>query len=110
MRGWRVWYKDQSTYDSQSWDWSDIPSTGIIAVVVFEEYDYKPDHPYRTILSGNDWYYELFGEIHGVPSGDWGTWAEKPDISESLIKRGDGVSDLTYDIIMGKVMEDWKWP
>lgn len=96
MRGWKVWYANGSVYSSKDYYWQDLPYKGVQAVVIYED-----PPPYRTILTGGDWYYlSPKGWMEKVPSESWEYFRSIPcGVPHPLIKKGTGVSDEMYEAI-----------
>lgn len=105
-RGWRVYYADGATCDSAAQRWRDLPNTGVIGVVVFEE------PPYRRIVDGGDWYYlDEDGEPSCTDTADrWGEWAPLPFAPTETIKRGAAVTDERFETVKTRMVEDKAWP
>lgn len=116
MKGWRAWYAISRTewevYSSADTPWQEVPSgetdgpEGTVGVVVYQ------DPPYRTILTGGDWYYMQDGEIRRVKNHpEWGQWAEAPDVPcKSCVKQSGALADDTFEALLVEMMEARGWP
>lgn len=96
---WRAYYTGGRRFANDRYLWADLPSQGVLGVVVFK---YKP---YRDIVTGGDWYWL----DDGVPTcGDttWDGWVEPPD--EPHLKRG--AADGGYETVYEQMIEDRSWP
>lgn len=104
--GWRAYYADGRTFGSGDVEWSALPPTGLVGVVVFL------DPPYRRIIDGFDWIYMADGELHTVMTHDtWGEWADRPDVPcDSCVKQGAGMDDDAWDAIQRRMFNDREWP
>jgi hypothetical protein len=88
---WLAFYTEGRVYSSHHTPWTELPDTGVLVVNRYHGTG-------KTVYSGYDWYWLEDGNIHGVSSGEWGTWQPKPDVScASCIKQGVGVSDEEFD-------------
>lgn len=98
MQGWRAYYDGGRVFDSDNDLWHDIPQTGVLLVVVFEE------PPYRWFIDSADWYYLHEGQFLWVPSQEWdGTYRIKPrggGICRECVKQGVMVSDAEMQQII----------
>lgn len=103
--GWRAYYASGYTISNVAAAWSKIPRDQLVGVVVFH------DRPYRTLVMGNDWVWMEDGQIHGSGSGEWGEWAEPPDVScNDCLKRGAAMPDDDWEGLQDKMLEDKNWP
>lgn len=79
--GWRVWYGDDSKYDSKNTRWEDLPDDGVVVVMLYF------DNKTRRIMDGSDWYFRAKHK-----SGDF-IYGENSDSPEENRKRyGKGIS------------------
>lgn len=106
MRGWRAWYTDGRTFSSADTDWTDLPDTGVLGVVVYL------DPPYRKLVSGGDWYYLDSDHVPAtVPTHtEWGRWTDPPAVPEVECKRGAAVTDDRWTAVEQAMMEATRWP
>lgn len=106
MSGWRAYYADGATYDSRNTDWADLPSAGIVGVIVFY------NDPYRHIIDGGDWFYlDETGHPECSDTHDeWGEWVDPPDVPREELKRGDGMADEEWADLHDEMVDDKTWP
>lgn len=98
--GWKVYYTNNRIFESKYVDWIQLPESGVLFVVVYFTAG-------RKIYSGGDWYYLVNNKFDYVPSGKWGTWKPKPNVScLSCIKQGVGVSDEEFNKLRQIVFEN----
>lgn len=80
-----------ATYTSDHISPQELPATGV--QVIIEHYDDGS----RKILSGGDYYWWEGTGWHYIPSGEWGTWKDPPNIAcLSCVKQGVGLPDSEY--------------
>lgn len=106
MQGWRAWYDDDGVYSSAHVAWADLPETGMVGVVVYEE------PPYRRIVDGGDWYWMEDGMIHCTEThGDWGLFVEPPKVAcQACVKKSGDMSDDAFRAVQREMMEARAWP
>lgn len=104
----RVWYTDGRTGQRRVYrvttvgGWKRLPKTGLLWATLYASTG-------RTYFNGADWYW-LAGEwIERIPSGEWGTWAPRPDGCVHCIKRGDPVTDEEFARIEAEAMAATLW-
>lgn len=95
MVGWRVWYRADtiggSQFDSASTNWEDLPSTGVLQLVVYFQ------NGKRLLLQGKDYYWqEVGGDGELMICAENHASAILP-ADESVIKRGKWTSTSEMD-------------
>lgn len=105
MVAWRAYYTEARRFASAAYSWRELPSTGVLGVIVFLE------PPYREIVDGGDWYY-LEG---GVPTctathPEWGAWVDPPAVSPEERKQGAAIGDDEWAAVREAMTEDRAWP
>ncbi len=96
--GWRAYYSGQRVFVSTTTAWADLPSTGVLFIVLYEagEWDESKHKHYRRLIVGGDWYYydadlDEYGYV--LTHKDWGQWADAPVDLKRAYKQGEAVSD-----------------
>lgn len=106
MVEWRIYYGDESTFDSTQGDPEDAPSHGVVCIVMND-----PDVG-RLILKSWDWYYFKRSD----EKGDWGWYGadiygmldwfmSEPRICSSL-KMGRTFANPRYQAVCNAALED----
>ncbi len=117
VRGWRCYYADGSTADSEKTTWLEAPVLGLQAVVVFSEDEYtiyRPElgkfvlEPYRQVFVGADYYWR-------VPAKDpgWDAYGagQAPDVPPGAdVKVGTLLASDDFDKISNTVQLDFGAP
>jgi len=76
--GWRAWYTGGRVFDSATTLITDLPSDGVLVVIVYFAEEWAPGKPYRQIMMGNDTY-------HFTPST--GVFGHSDDDVETVLER-----------------------
>ena len=105
MADWRIYYDDDSTFDSTMGAPVDAPAFGVICIV-----NPHPDHG-RVIMNGWDWYY-----YHSEEEGWWG--ADIHGLVDHLLhnlpfqalKQGRNAPDKDWQRILAKAIADPDFP
>lgn len=106
MLGWRAYYSDGRTFASDGVAWAHLPPEGMVGVVVYLE------PPYRTLLTGGDWYWMEDGEIRRTKNHpEWGEWADPPEVEcAACVKKSGAMSDDAFEALLVEMMEAREWP
>ena len=96
--GWRAYYGDGSTVDSQQQEPDDL-ADGVAGIVEFLE------PPYRKIIDGGDWFW-YDGDRWHASDTVWGGWVERP--SRNAV-RGAGLDDEDWETIRQRMLSDTNW-
>ncbi len=64
VQGYRAWYTEDRTFDSESTAWDDLPSDGCLFVMLYFDENAPSGMPLRRAMSGSDWYFRE-GEVYG---------------------------------------------
>lgn len=84
--GWRVWYADESNYDSKNTSWNDLPDDGVLIIVLYFDENRPDGKPLRRINSGVDWYFRA----RGLKDFIYGQNNDSPE--ENKKRYGDNIS------------------
>lgn len=99
VKGWKLFYKDGSTYSSNDGAWADAPINGVQVLVVYENGTDGMGRNMRIIHSGKDFYYK---------DGDsYGCYFDGED-NKAEVKNGELVSDEEYKVVIDKVVLDYE--
>lgn len=101
--GWRAYYTRERVFSSVEYSWRELPSQGILGIVVFHE------KPYRSLIYGGDWYFFKNGAPSATQTGEWGTWIDPPDVPDDVLKKSATRID-DFDSVLDQMMEDKTWP
>lgn len=103
--GWKAFYTLDRVFSSENSNWADLPSAGIVGVVVYYE------KPYRDILTGGDWFY-LEGECPDSTGthDNFGDYVDPPSVPEDELKKGVMIPDDDFQKIRSRMTEDKEWP
>lgn len=91
---WHAWYADRSTYSSSKDKWEDLPTHGVVHVLVLF------DDGSKELLNGNDLYFK-FGELmqndndrdgllRKFDNVKFGTWVE-PNVFREVFEEADAI-------------------
>ena len=75
LRGWIAWFADGKCYGQTD----ALPREGVVCIVEYEEADYAPGKPYRTLIHGGDWYWIEGGRWQRAVPSRWDSWLPKPN-------------------------------
>lgn len=102
MHGWRAYYPDGSTVDSQEVPPDDLRD-GVVCIVTYLE------PPYRELVSGGDWYIWEGKRWSSTETGEWGEWLPEPD-GEVTVRSCERHPQDQIESVMDQAMEDREWP
>lgn len=106
MDGWRAWYTNGRTFNSDDDAWSDLPHDGVLVIVVYlDEYSGADDGvQHRYILDGSDWYFHVPDEgIIGSNSDSASEILER--YPGALLKRGKWTDPETFRAVKQAAVE-----
>jgi hypothetical protein len=92
--GWRAWYAEGGYYDSTLMEWEELPTDGVLFVII-----YWRTRPHCRIMSGKSLYWKD-GDIYAY---DDAADAITPK-DDRLVKRGKWVTDQEYQDVQQEVM------
>lgn len=105
IAGWRAHYTTNRTFDSDSHDWHQLPSEGVLVVVLYydEFADADNEIRYRKVLDGDDYYWWDPGTETIASS------MEKPDLPDAFVKEGTQISDIAFRSVKSHALSQ-RWP
>ena len=99
IKGWRFWYTLGRVFDSRETSWEDLPESGALFLVVYEDSETPAGYPFRRTYSGGDWYWRGGCCEYGVSGSTdrLDVWIEPPPFPPAVLKRGAWVDDAEME-------------
>ena len=108
VRGWRIYYEDETTWDSRRGSWVGAPDDGVTHVIVFFEDRDGEGRPTRLVMAGNNSYFsdgaQLFGCNQSTKEHNRGRYPK------AEVKLGKWVSHDLWDVIDRTARADYHIP
>ena len=96
--GWRAWYEGGRVFDSAGTRWEELPATGVVGFVEYEDTQTPTGFPTRRIVANGDYFWldEKTGRIEKTATSETrGEWVARPSVVG--VKAGAWVEDDEYD-------------